>query len=127
MKHIPRETNNIICMSLIRGVHRSRLVGHGSLWLQVSSDSPNGRMLSVQSSQDTLLFWSDRAHGGVKADMRQVFLFDHRIFVALPANSDGFFDYQLDIKVFLGCGLWSEYKEALYVPCRPLMAVCKKR
>lgn len=47
MKHIPRETNNIICMSLIRGIHRSRLVGHGSLWLQVSSDSPNAVILSV--------------------------------------------------------------------------------
>ena len=35
MKHIPKETNNIICMSLIRGVHRSKLIGHGSLWLQV--------------------------------------------------------------------------------------------
>jgi hypothetical protein len=85
MKHIPRETNNIMCMSLIRGVHRSKIVGHGSLCLQ-----------------DTLLFWSDRAHGGVKAEPRQVFLFDHRIFVALPANSDGFFDYQLDIKTLQG-------------------------
>lgn len=36
MKHIPRETNNIICMSLVRGVHQSQLVGHGSLWLQVN-------------------------------------------------------------------------------------------
>ena len=49
--------------------------------------------------QDTLVFWSDKSHGGVKAEPRHVFLFDHRIFVALPANSDGFFDYQLDIKV----------------------------
>lgn len=35
MKSIPRETNNIICMSMIRGVPPSKLVGHGSLWLQV--------------------------------------------------------------------------------------------
>ena len=40
-----------------------------------------------------------RSHGGVKAEPRQVFLFDHRILVALLPNSDGFFDYQLDIKV----------------------------
>jgi hypothetical protein len=85
MKHIPRETNNIICMSLVRGVHRSQLVGHGSLWLQ-----------------DTLLLWSDKTHGGVKAEPHQVFLFDHCIVVALPANSDGFFDYQLDIKTLEG-------------------------
>ena len=39
MKHIPRETNNIICMSLIRGVHRFTLLGHGSLWLQVKSET----------------------------------------------------------------------------------------
>ena len=49
--------------------------------------------------QDTLQFWSDKARGGVKGEPRQIFLFDHRIFVTLPVNSDGFFDYQLDIKV----------------------------
>ena len=49
--------------------------------------------------QDTLLFWSDKVYGGAKAEPRQIFLFDHRIFVALPANSDGFFDYLLDVKV----------------------------
>lgn len=53
----------------------------------------------MSSVQDTLLFWSDKSHGGVKAEPRQVFLFDHRILVALLPNSDGFFDYQLDIKV----------------------------
>ena len=53
----------------------------------------------LKIQQDTLLFWSDKTHGGVKGELRQIFLFDHRIFVALPANSDGFFDYQLDIKV----------------------------
>ena len=57
--------------------------------------------MHVVLSQDSLLFWSDKTNGGVKAELRQVFLFDHRIFVALPANSDGFFDYQLDIKVRL--------------------------
>lgn len=103
MKHIPRETNNIICMSLIRGIHRSKLVGHGSLWLQVSDHTALllASLSRVVLSQDSLVFWSDKAHGGVKAETRQVFLFDHRIFVTLPANSDGFFDYQMDIKVGL--------------------------
>ena len=53
--------------------------------------------------QDTLLFWSNKNHGGVKAEPRQVFLFDHRVLIALVANSDGFFDYQLDIKVCVCC------------------------
>ena len=39
----------------------------------------------------------------MKAESRQVFLFDHRIFVALPASSDGFFDYQMDIRVCSEC------------------------
>ena len=101
MKHIPRETNNIICMSMIRGVHRSKLVGHGSLWLQVYTvvQHPLPRAHDFNLQQDTLQFWSDKARGGVKGEPRQIFLFDHRIFVTLPVNSDGFFDYQLDIKV----------------------------
>jgi len=35
----------------------------------------------------------------VKNEPRQVFLFDHRILVAAMADSDGFFEHQLDIKV----------------------------
>lgn len=66
---------------------------HSSLYILLPS------MCLELSLKDALLFWSGKTHGGVKAEPRQVFLFDHRIFVALPANSDGFFDYQLDIKV----------------------------
>ena len=35
----------------------------------------------------------------MKNELQQVFLFDHRILVAATADSDGFFEHQLDIKV----------------------------
>ena len=35
MKKIPKEANNIICMSLIKGVSRASIISHGTLWIQV--------------------------------------------------------------------------------------------
>lgn len=35
MLQIPRETNNIICLSVLRGINRGQIVSHGSLWRQV--------------------------------------------------------------------------------------------
>ena len=35
MKKIPKEANDIICMSLIKGVSRANIISHGTLWIQV--------------------------------------------------------------------------------------------
>ena len=35
MKKIPKEANDIICMSLIKGVSRASIISHGTLWIQV--------------------------------------------------------------------------------------------
>ena len=35
----------------------------------------------------------------IKNEQRQVYLFDHRILIAMPADRDGFYEHQMDIKV----------------------------
>ena len=54
---------------------------------------------SISLLQDTLQFWD--LQKGVKGEQRQVFLFDHQILIALPVNTEGFYDFQTGIKVFL--------------------------
>ncbi len=39
------------------------------------------------------------SHCKNKMEPRQIYLFDHRILIAAPADSDGFYDYQMDLKV----------------------------
>ena len=46
MMKIPQETNNVICMSLIRGINRAFIISHGSLWRQVRA-STRGRVKYV--------------------------------------------------------------------------------
>ena len=99
MKRIPKETNNIICMSLLRGISRASILGHGTLWIQVHHHwvvLGMGFECLCVFLQETLLFWDEKS---VRGETRQVYLFDHRIIVALPADREGFFDFQLSIKV----------------------------
>ena len=51
--------------------------------------------------QDTLLFSvvNNGNGGGLKEESKHVFLFDHLILVTHTADSDGFFDYLMGIKV----------------------------
>lgn len=88
MTTIPKEANNIICLSMLVGVSRSQLLSHGSLW-----------------AQEGLLFWDMRSPKGVKGEQRHVFLLDHRIIIALPSDSEGCFMFELGIKVG---GLYTE-------------------
>ena len=56
MKKIPKEANNIICMSLIKGVSRASIISHGTLWIQVchfdfaNASSPPPPLLSLSLS-----------------------------------------------------------------------------
>ena len=78
MKEIPKETNDLIVLSLIRGMSRANIVSHGSLWQQA-------HLLVCEK--------------GSREEMRQVFLFDHRIMVALLADREGFYHYLTCLKV----------------------------
>ncbi|XP_064404657.1 kalirin-like [Halichondria panicea] len=81
MQKIPKETNSIITLSLLRGIPRANVISHGTLW-----------------RQDLLVF---STYGG-KEETMQVYLFDHRIIVATPADKDGFFHFELGIKTLNG-------------------------
>ncbi len=35
MQKIPKETNSIITLSLLRGIPRANVISHGTLWRQV--------------------------------------------------------------------------------------------
>ena len=107
MQLIPKETNNIICLSLLRGIPRASLLGHGSLWRQVSSCTIlPGRghpAMCPLFPQECLQLWVPRgsgAAGGAQGELRQVYLFDHRILLASPPDQEGFFHYQTAIKVW---------------------------
>lgn len=85
MKRIPKKTNDIICVNLLRGIPRSSLITHGSLW-----------------RQETLQFFDLQNLKAFNGDPRQVFLFDHRILVAQLADEDGYFNYEMSVKTLRG-------------------------
>eukprot|EP00731_Ephydatia_muelleri_P031354 Em0022g868a len=85
MTTIPKEANNIICLSMLVGMSRSQLLSHGTLW-----------------TQEALLFWDMRSPKEVKGEQRQVFLLDHRIIISLPSDNEGCFLFELGIKTLNG-------------------------
>ncbi len=52
-------------------------------------------LFMVHSTQDSLVFSTN----GGKEETMQVYLFDHQIIVATPADKEGFFHFKLGIKV----------------------------
>ena len=59
MKKIPKEANDIICMSLIKGVSRASIISHGTLWVQVWT-------IAVASATKTLILVLCRNYNNVR-------------------------------------------------------------